>query len=47
MKHKYKFLTPYMRRVLKKKLDNGEISLDGKKHEDCGVRVSGPQTPHV
>ena len=26
---------------------SGEISLDGKKHEDCGIRVSGPQQPHI
>lgn len=26
---------------------SGEISVDGKKHEDCGIRVSGPQQPHV
>jgi len=28
MKHKYQFLTPYMRRVLKKKLDSGEVAPD-------------------
>jgi hypothetical protein len=26
MRHKYQFLTPYMRRVLKKKLDSGEVT---------------------
>lgn len=26
---------------------SGEISLGGKKHEDRGIRVSGPQQPHV
>lgn len=26
---------------------SGEISLDGKKHEDCGIRVSGPQQPLI
>lgn len=26
---------------------SGEISVDGKKHEDCGIRVSGPQQAHL
>lgn len=25
---------------------SGDISVDGKKHEDCGIRVSGPQQSH-
>ena len=26
---------------------SGEISVDGKKHKDCGIRVSGPQQPLI